>query len=151
MENLNLHKQKLYALIFAGVALIALILPWATAKGGMGMGGGSSNGLRSWGFVALLGIIGVVAATFLGDKTKAFEGQFRQIALASFAAIAGGALIYLLRLLMGSKSYMGYKIKFSQIASPGFGLFICLLAGAAGLLFLMGLIKMPEKPAAPKS
>jgi len=151
MENLNLNKQKLYALILAGVALVAIVLPWASAKGGMGMGGGSSNGFRSWGYVSLLGVVGVVAASFLGDKAKAFEGQFKQIALISFAAIAGGALIYLLRLLTGSKSFGGYKVKFSDIASPGFGLFICLLAGAAGLLFLMGIIKMPEKPAAPKS
>ena len=148
MENLNLHKQKLYLLIGAGVALISLFLPWWNLKFGGGYGLGNVNGLKSWGLLSLAGIAGLVVSAFvLGDKTKPFEGQAKQIAMASCGAMALGELLVLLRIMTASSR----GISISKFYSPGFGLFICLLAGAAGLLFLMGIIKVPEKPAAPKS
>lgn len=137
----GLHKQKMYALIFAGITLISLFLPWASAKG---MFGGSQNGLKGWGLLALIGVGGALAAIFMGDKTKPFEGQTKQIALGSFGAIGGAALIYLLRIMLGSKSFMGTKIKFSDVMSPGFGLFIALAMGALGVLFLLGMVKPPK-------
>ncbi len=136
----GLHKQKMYSLIFAAIALISLLLPWATAKGF----GGSQNGLKGWGLLALIGVGGAIAACFMGDKTKPFEGQTRQIALGSFGAIGGAGLIYLLRIMLGSKSYMGTKIKFSDVMSPGFGLFIALAIGVLGVLFLLGMVKPPK-------
>jgi len=141
MENLNLHKSKLYSLIIAGVALIALILPWITFKFG-GFGSGSSNGLRSWGLLTLLGIGAVVAACyFLGDKTKEFDANTKKIALAGFGGIAAGALIFFLRL----NSYGG---GFGSMAGAGIGLWLALLAGVGGLLFTLGIIKIPNKPTA---
>jgi hypothetical protein len=139
MENLNLHKSKLYSLIIAGVALIALILPWVSIKFG-GFGGGSANGLRSWGLVTLLGIGAVAAACFfLGDKTKEFDANTKKIAMAGFGGIAAGALLFFLRL----NSYGG---GFSSAVSAGIGLWIALAAGVGGLLLTLGIIKIPSKP-----
>ncbi|HYC41059.1 MAG TPA: hypothetical protein VEB63_11295 [Chitinophagaceae bacterium] len=147
MENLNLHKQRLYALIAAGVALIALFLPWMAAKGGFG---GSANGLRSWGLISLIGVGVVAAATFMGNKTSAYEGQNRQIALGGFAAIGLGALMFLVRILTGSSGAGGFRVKWSSVFSPGIGLFLTLVIGVAGLLYLLGYIKVPQnKPPAP--
>ena len=148
MENLNLHKQKLFALAIAVLALIAMFLPWTVQKipfmDFFGQGGGGStsmNGFRSVGFLSFLGIIGVIIASLMGDKTKEYDKNTKMIALASFGAIAAGALIYFL--LVSSKS-KGYG------ASAGFGVWIALAAGLAGLGWVSGLVKMPDnKPPAP--
>ncbi len=136
MENLNLHKQKLYALIVAAAALISLILPWATWNlGGYGMGGGSQNGFKSWGILSLLGVVGVVVASLMGDKTKEYDKNFKMIAMASFGAVALGALLYMLRISSAGKGLL----------KSGFGLWLCIALGLAGLAWVAGLIKMQEK------
>ncbi|HSU27976.1 MAG TPA: hypothetical protein VLJ68_06325 [Chitinophagaceae bacterium] len=149
MENLNLHKSKLYALAIAAVALIAMLLPWQTVKiafdlGGFGGGAGgrSVNGFHGWGWISLLGILAVVAGSLMGDKTKDYDANTKMITLTGFGGIALGAVIFMIR-VMGVKSGNGFK------SSTGFGLFICLVAGVIGLLLVMGLVKMPAKPAAP--
>jgi hypothetical protein len=130
----GLHKQKLYCLILAGVGLIALLLPWRTI-----------SGFSVASLIALLGVGGIVAATFMGDKTKPYEGQTRMIALASFAAIALAAIL-VIATKVGVAGARGYKIS----TSPGMGLFLGIAVAAAGLLYLMGIIKIPEKPTGPK-
>jgi hypothetical protein len=138
MENLGFHKSKLYSLILAGVALIALILPWVSVSAG-GFGGGSENGFKSWGLVSLLGIGLVAASCFMGNKAVAFDEMGKKLALGGFGAIAGGAVIYLIRVLtMGGK--YGGMIK----VSPGIGLFLGLAAGVIGLLLLLGIVKVPK-------
>ena len=131
MEQMNFHKQKLYSLIVAGVAFIALILPWMTLPFF-----GSANGFKSWGFLSLIGIVGVVIACFMGDKALAFDETSKKISLGSFAAIALGALIFFIRI-----SGTGLK--------SGFGLWLCLLAGIAGGAWVMGLIKLPDNKKPP--
>lgn len=141
MENLNLHKSKLYSLIIAGVALIALILPWISFKFG-GFGGGSANGLRSWGLLSMLGVIAVaVACFFLGDKTKEFDANTKKIALGGFAGIGLGALLFFVRL----NSFGGHL---SSAVSAGIGLWLALVAGVVGVLLTLGIIKFPAKPSA---
>lgn len=141
MENLNLHKSKLYSLIIAGVALIALILPWVTIKFG-GFGGGSANGLRSWGLLSLLGVAAVAAAAFfLGDKTKDYDENSKKIAMGGFGGIILGAVLFFIRL----NSFGG---GFSSAVSAGIGLWLALAAGVAGLLLVLGIIKFPAKPSA---
>lgn len=135
MES-NLHKQRLYFLIIAGVALISLFLPWFTVSAG-GFGGISRNGLNSWGLLVLVGVGVVAAACFMGNKTMLLDDQGRKLAMGGFGLIAAGALIYLIRVMTVGGSY-GVK------ASPGLGLFLGLIAGAVGLLLLFGVIKMPE-------
>lgn len=134
MEQLNLHKQKLYSLIIAGVALISLLLPWVSISLGI-FGGGSVNGFRSWGILSLFGIIAVVAACFMNDKALPFDDMTKKIALAGFGAVAAGALIFFLR-ITSSDSF--------GMASSGAGLWICLVAGAVGLVWVLGKIKLPD-------
>jgi len=147
MENVNLHKQKLYALIFAAVALIALILPWMRVSydfggfGGGAAGGRSVNGFRGWGYLSFIGIIGVVISALLEDKTKEFQGNFKMIAMAAFGLVAVGAIVFMLRVnAVGGGGFQGVK------SSPGFGLFIALAAGIAGIALVSGVIKMPDLP-----
>ena len=136
----NFHKQKLYCLILAGACLIAMLLPWRTIRGFS-----VASGFHGLGLIALLGVAGIVIASFMGDKTKPYEGQSRLIALASFAAIALAAILVIATRL-GMAGARGYKIS----TSPGMGLFLGIAVAAAGLLYLMGIIKIPEKPAAPR-
>jgi hypothetical protein len=134
--NLNLHKQRLYCLIAAGVALVSLLLPWVTVSLG-GFGGGSVNGFRSWGLLSLLGVGAVAAASFMGNKSLPYDENLKKIAMGGFGGIALGALIFFFRI----SSYGG---GFGGVSS-GFGLWLCLVAGLAGLAFIMGFIKIPEK------
>lgn len=133
MENLNFHKRKLYALILAAAGLLGLILPWYSIDFGP-FGSSSLNGFRSWGILSLIGVIGVVAACFLGNKLNDFEGDMRKLALGSFAAIALGALIIFLRLL----------IEGGSIGILGIGFWLSLLAGVLGTLWMLGRVKLPD-------
>ncbi|MEO7982518.1 MAG: hypothetical protein ABI688_00425 [Bacteroidota bacterium] len=139
MDNLGFHKQKLYSLILAGVALISLILPWITVSAG-GFGGASKNGFGGWGLLALIGVGLVAAACFMGNKALTFDDMGKKLALGGFGAIAGGAVIYLIRIM----TYGGGKYGGIVKTSPGFGLFIGLAAGAIGLLLLLGMVKVPK-------
>lgn len=150
MENLNLNKQKLYALIIAGVALIALFLPWATVSyKGFGAGGGSVNGLKGWGLLALLGVAAVAVASFMEDKTKEYMGNMKMVAMGGFGAIILAAVITFIRL--SSAKGKGGDLDFGGMVkvSAGMGLFLCAIAGVLGLLWVMGIVKMPQKPSGP--
>ncbi len=130
MEQMNFHKQKLISLIVAGVALISLFLPWQTVSLGI-FGGVSVNGIRGWGLLALAGVIGVAAAAWMGNKALPFDDSSKKIALASFGAIAVGALLTL--------------VTKSEFTKAGIGLWVALVAGLAGLALLLGFVKIPEK------
>jgi peptidoglycan/LPS O-acetylase OafA/YrhL len=145
MENLNFHKQKLYALIVAGVGFIAMFLPWwKVSLGGYGgFGGGYSiNGMHEIGILAFLGFLGAGIVTFaMGDKTKPYEGQAKMITAACFGVAGLIALIQFLR-----------QTKFTS-----FGLYLAILAGIAGAVIVYVLKpeqfdtnKPPVPPAPPK-
>lgn len=143
MQQINLHQQKLIAIIIAVVGLIALILPWQSVSidlGGFGMGGtrgNSVNGFRGWGILSLLGILTVVVASVLGDKTKPYDAMFKNIAMGGFGAIVVGAIIYFIRIQqVGGGGYAGVK------STAGFGLWISIVVGLAGLAWVAGLIKL---------
>ena len=141
MEQVNLHKQKLYALIVAGVGLISVFLPWwKISYGGIigyGFGSTSINGMHDLGILTFLGFIAAGIVTFvMGDKTKPFEGQVKMIAAACFAGAALFALIQFLR----------------QTSFTSFGLYLAILAGIAGAVLVY--VVKPEqlegkKPPAP--
>ena len=130
---MNFHKQKLYALILAGVGLISLLLPWLTF-GGFTI----RNGFSSWGILSLLGIRGVVLASFMGDKTKPYDETFKKLALASFGAIALGGL-----LTFFTKGSAGGRGMFAISANVGFGVWLAIFVGLAGLGWITGIIKLP--------
>ncbi len=143
MEQLNFHKQKMYAIILALLAFISLLLPWLTAPFG-----GSLNGFRGLGLLSLLGIAAVIALSFMGDKSKEYDANSKKLVLGGFGAIAAGAVIFL---LTKNSSYGGGI--FGNIFKPGIGLWLCLIAGIAGLVLISGVIKLPENkpPANPNS
>ena len=139
MENVNLHKSKMIALVIAAVGIISCILPWWSVPGvdffGQRMGGGSLNGLHKLGIAAFIAFIAVGIVTFaMGDKTKPYEGQEKMIAAICF----GGAFLFTLITLLANSKFLA------------FGIFLALIASAVGALFVWGTIKMPEnKPPAP--
>ncbi len=138
MEQMNLHKSKLYALIVAAVGVIACILPWWHYSfggfAGIGAASVSINGLHELGIIAFIGFIGAGVVTFvMGDKTKPYEGQVKMIVAACFGVAGLIALIQMLRNMHGLS----------------IGLFLALAAGVIGALWVWGLVKMPDnKPKA---
>jgi peptidoglycan/LPS O-acetylase OafA/YrhL len=142
MQQVNLHKQKLYAVIAAAIGFISVLLPWWKFSYGFGgFGGGYSiNGLRDLGIITFLGFIGAGVVTFLmGDKTKPYEGQQKMIAAACFAGAALFALIQFIR-----------QSHFTSI-----GLYLAILAGAAGAVIVYVLkpeqLEGTKPPAPPQS
>src|SRR5215471_14516229 len=119
----NLHKQRLYSLVIAAVALITLFLPWITV-GFLG----SLNGFRGWGIFALLGILGVAVSAFAGNKTLTYDDTMRKVVAASFGAIALGALIFVLT--KGSS--------YGPFAGTGVGTWLCLIVGLVGVILSLG-------------
>jgi hypothetical protein len=139
MENLNLHKQKIYGLIIAAIGIISCLLPWwHVSYGGYGgYGGGLSisiNGLHKLGIVTFSAFIGAGVLPFLmGDKTKPYEGQEKMIAAACF----GGAAVFAVLTLLFNMQFLS------------FGIFIAIIAGAVGALLVWGMVKLPDnKPKA---
>jgi len=117
MEQMNFHKQKLYALIAGIVGLISCFLPWWS----IGFFG-SINGMHDLGIIAFLGFLGGIGCCFVGDKTKSFEGQMKLIAAGCFAGAALFTLIQFVRV----SSYVG----------TGFGIWLSFLAGVAGTVII---------------
>ncbi len=114
----NLHKQKLYALIAAVVGVIACFLPWWSF--GLAGFGVSVSGMHDLGILAFLGFVAAGILSFLGDKTKPFDGQFKMLAAGAFALAALITLIQFLRVSTGSS----------------FGIWISLIAGVAGAVIV---------------
>ena len=137
MEQMNFHKKKLYALIIAVIALIALLLPWLTLDL---LGASQSwNGLRKWGVLSLFGVLGVGLLTFLGNKAEDYTSDFKNYTMIAFGAVALGAILFYWRKNATSGGLFG------EVFKTGIGLWICLAAGIAGLLLIYGLIKIREK------
>jgi hypothetical protein len=136
MEQMNFHKQKLYSLIAAGVALVALLLPWVSINF---LGASQSwNGLRGWGLLSLVGIGGVVALSFIGNKSDDYTAEYKKYVMIAFGAVAAGALLFFMR----KNSVAG---GFDNLVKTGIGLWLCLVAGLAGVALNYGLIKIENK------
>jgi hypothetical protein len=144
-----IHQKRLFAMIEAAIAFIALLLPWTTYKVQLGFFGGggsipSNNGFRSWGFLVLLGILGVFVCSIMGDRTKNYENNLKLGAMGSFGAIVLGAIIYLIRV----NSYGQLQDNFGNpvSANGGVGLWIAMLAGIIGILWVGGVLDQIMKP-----
>src|SRR5689334_17937586 len=130
MQQVNLHKTKIAAIIIALVGIISCFLPWwHVSYGGYGeLFGGASvniNGLHKLGIVAFIAFIAAgVVPLIVGDKTKPFEGQEKMITTICFGA---AVLFTLITLLFNSKFL-------------SFGIFLALVVGAAGALVTWGIV-----------
>src|SRR5258705_13080928 len=89
----TMHKQRLYSLIIAVVALITMICPWATVQ--VLFASGSINGFNGWGWLSFLGIAAVAVSAFLGNKEQTHDPMSKNIVMAGFGGIALGALLFL--------------------------------------------------------
>jgi hypothetical protein len=131
MEQMNFHKQKLYALIIAGVGVISCLLPWY--KIDFGFISNSVNGMHGVGIIAFLGFLGAGIVTFIGgDKARPFEGQFKLIAAACFA---GAGLFALIQFI-------------SETRFTSFGLWLAIIAGIAGaaVVYVLKPEQLDKKP-----
>ncbi len=143
MEQMNFHKQKLYSLIIAGIALVALLLPWISIDF---LGASKSwNGLRGWGILSVAGVGAVAALSFMGNKPDDYTAENKKYVMGAFAAIALGAVLFFLR--KNSVAGGGDIGGFGDLIKTGIGLWLCLVAGLAGLALNYGLIKIENKPA----
>jgi hypothetical protein len=142
MQQINLHKQKLYALIVALVGFIALLLPWVTVQGNTWR-----TGFNSWGIVSLFGIIAVIIASLMGDKTKEYEGNLKLIALGGFVAVSLGAFITLLT----RNSAVGGMYRGNGGVDSGFGIWLSFIVASTGTALVSGQIKIPDKNKPPAS
>ncbi len=138
MEQLQFHKQKLYVLIAAGLALVALMLPWISV-GMFGMSN-SINGFRGWGLLCLAGIIVIAALSIMGDKTQDYSPDYKKYVGWAFTAIVAGAFLFWIR----KNSAVGDAIGILDVKT-GIGLWLCLLAALAGLGLMYGFIKIKTK------
>jgi hypothetical protein len=115
MEQMNFHKQKLYALIAGAVGIISCFLPWWS----MGFFG-SVSGMHDLGIIVFLGFVGGIVCCFIGDKTRPFYGQIKLIAAGCFA----GAALFT-------------SIQFVRVSSfTTFGIWLSFLAGIAGAVIV---------------
>ena len=131
---MNFHKQKLYALIIAGIALIALLLPWLSVNL---LGASRSwNGIRGWGILSLLGVLAVAFLSLTGNRQDDYSAEYRKYVMFAFGAIALGAFLFWLRKTSVSGGMP------DELLKTGIGLWICLVAGLAGLGLMNGLIKI---------
>lgn len=126
MNFQTMNKQRKFVLIAALAGMIACFLPWITVSVG-GFGGGSVNGMHSWGLLAFIGFIGAGVAAFMGDQTKTMAQTFWFVALASSALAVLGVVIYFLRISSATGGYFGASISY------GFGIFIAAAAAIGSL------------------
>lgn len=139
MEQMNFHKQKLYALIIAAVALISMLLPWLTIN--VFIASKSFNGFNSWGWLSFIGILAAGGLSLTGNREQDYSAEYKKYIMAAFGAIALGAILVFIR-----KTSIDGGI-YKDVIKTGIGLWICLVAGLAGLALNYGLIKIESKPA----
>jgi hypothetical protein len=126
MEQMNFHKQKLYALIAGIIGVISCFLPWwsfSISFLGQSFGGGAVSGMHDLGIIVFLGFAGGTVLCFLDDKAKPFEGQFKLIAAACF----GGAALFTLIQFLRATSYTSYGLWLSLVCGVAGGVIIWVL------------------------
>lgn len=133
-----LHKTKLISLIVGAVALIGMILPWASASMGQFGSRNLGNGFQGWGILSLFGLIAVIVSSLVGDKMRDYDQNMRYLAIGAFSAIALGSLIAFMQL--NGNAQLGTTVK------SGIGVWFTIIAGILGLLWVTGVIKFNPQP-----
>ena len=118
MNFQTMNKQRKFVLIAAAAGIISCFLPWITISFG-GFGGGSVNGMHSWGMLAFLAFIGAGVSAFLGDQTKTMTSTFWFVALACGALSVLGVLLYFINIPTGFGASYGFGIFIGAAAAIG--------------------------------
>lgn len=139
--GLPLHKNKLYSLILGAVALVGMILPWASASMGQFGSRSMGNGFQGWGILSLFGLIAVVVSSLAGDKLRDYDTNMKYLAIGAFSAISLGALIAFMQL--NGSTQLGMSVK------SGIGVWFVIIPGVLGLLWVTGVIKFTNSPRPP--
>lgn len=169
MQQMNIHKNKLIALLEAAFALIGMFLVWTSEKYpaqllqqqqqqqqfnqfdqqglmnqvGNAMTTTTQNGFNSWGWLALIGILVVVVATLaMNHFSLDYNANSRMVVIGGFTLIALGALIYFFRLNSVAKDVQQalQQRGVAYSASAGMGLWSTLIAGLVGIAWVSGLL-----------
>jgi multisubunit Na+/H+ antiporter MnhB subunit len=150
MQQLGIHQKKLYAIIEAVFAFIALLLPWTKYNvQGFNMFGGattipSENGFRFTGWLVLIGAIAVIVCSILNDRSRDYDKNMKYVSMGGFAAIAIGAIAYLISL--NSQGALQTQDGLPVSVSAGMGLWLALAAGIIGLSWVAGILdKLNQK------
>jgi hypothetical protein len=130
--GVNLHQQKLYSLILGAVGLLGLILPWAKSAGFGGFGGVSVNGFQGWGILSLFGLVAILVSSLTGDKTMVYDQNMKYLAMGGFGALALGSFIYFMQISGNGTGAL----------KSGIGVWLCIIPGVLGLLWVTGTIKL---------
>jgi hypothetical protein len=131
----QLHKQRIFSLIIAGISLIFIFLPWWSYD--TSFFSYKINGFRNLGLLSVAGIVGVIIIVCAGDKTQLFAGKIKTIALISFGAIMMGAIAAIAL----PPALSGYGLS----ANSGIGLWLTLVSGLMGILVVSGLLKIKSQ------
>ena len=139
------HPLRIWVSVFGTLASTSMLLPWTKLQQqGFGwVAENSQNGFAGWGFLAMAGVFGIIAASLMGDKLKPFDANGKLLVIGSFAAIIISAIITLTK--SGTDPRTGVS------ASPGIGPWIAVVAGVGGILLITEIIKLPVKPASSSS
>lgn len=161
MNSIPLHQKKLFAVIEAALAFLGLLLTWTVENNYINNGSANSNGFRSWGWLCLLGVIGVIVISFIGDKMQDYDKNAKMITMGCFAVIILGTILYLIslnsasneqnRLLTRQYEQYGYQLQRGfegYSAKSGPGLWTTMVAGVIGLAWVSGILdRFNTKPA----
>lgn len=138
MNNYNYHPLRWYASTIATLASFSLWFTWTKVNEFTidGLVERTKNGYNDWGFLTVVGIVGVFAAVFIGERTKPFDQNSKIIALASFGVIALGGIIAL--------ATSGTNAATGVVTKTGPGPWIAILLAVVGLVLSSGIIKIPD-------
>lgn len=131
MDFATLNKQRKFTLIAAVVGVISIFLPWISVSGlGISM---SENGFHSYGVMVLIGFIGAVILSIMGDQTKPLDKTMWFVALIAGAIALIFTLLFMTNLSGDTLGAAGF----------GFGIWISILA-SVGVLASAWMFRSPE-------
>jgi hypothetical protein len=138
--NLNLHMQRIVTLIIAAVILIFLFLPWLK-KSAQGYQTTTYMGFAIWGgIVCAVGVAGVIVTCLMGDRLQPFTKQTKVIAMVCFGIILLIAIIAAIASSGTEQAQNEYYQIVEQKKSAGIGAWLTIVAGAAGLAWVSGIL-----------
>lgn len=131
----SLPKSAIVIAVICGVGIIGTFLPWVTASAFGYSNSVSGVSAGSWGWLTLVGFAASAASVLFGKQMNLTPMLGKNLPLYTGGAATLFCVITLIRVLANSSNW-GVSV------SPGFGLFVSLIAGAALLLVGLNVIKI---------